>query len=227
MQPDNEAQAKIDEGIKQQMVDKAVADRRVQELKALTPNTPPDEFAYIKESDRKWNDDVISFNEFMERPIEDKFPTGFLGSDMSDITFEKGSIKSSQISSISASKLVEVIASLSRLSSVTASSYTLNDAAGVVLLTHLNDTDPTNVLMAIAEITGYYNTVNTNYVIPWGGTTDPSKWQVYYAACYHANIVYGANPGHSMTYTHYVRNITGSQQNIYWRVRWRYLGRIG
>lgn len=222
----------INRAAQQQQIQKAVEERKIADFKRLQPNIPPDEFAYIQEQEKAWNDTDLNFNENMERSIEDKFPTGFLGGDMMDATIEKGGIKTSQIASISSDKILQAISETIRKTGALAAAYNnLANNDGVVLFMHLTDnSSPNTIAFAIAEVTAYQTSVAAANIIPYGASALHDNYRVYYAADKAVSDATASgsaspNPGVTMSYCQVIYNQSGSTQNIVWRLRWRYLGR--
>lgn len=202
------------------MMEQMAKKRREEAIKALTPGEVPEQWQYIRDQFKVW--DELNFNDQMERPIEPLFSQASMSADDVDGVFEIGAITADKIGSVSATAMQTALDSLVKVSSLTeASSGSIATGTGVRLTSTLSDDDnPSRKMMGVCESNAYMGSVASNTVIPWG--SDAIATGHHWATHYSARDSNGVN----IAYTHHIQNTTGSSHVYVFRVRWRYIGSV-
>ena len=223
--PDQEV---IDEAVQQKSRKKFIEDQKEEQLQRIVPNQVVDQFAYLKEYEFAWNEEEkMGFNPEMERAVEDKFnyDKGISG-DMTDSLFERGSITSDKMGTLSADKVENAVSYAAGVTVTTESTVTIgNGNWGGLLVSIADENNPERVLFGVIEISGYMDSVAAANHVPRGSAAIGSTHkQVSYHDLAYNNIL--ARPGKDLGWIHLIKNETGSSHSYVFQYRWRYLGNL-
>lgn len=219
-------QQTVDQIVQRQAREKFIREQRDEAIKKMIPGEVVDKFAYLKDFTIVWNDEEkMQFNDRMERTVEDKFPEGEISGDLSDAVFEKGSIGTDKLGSLSSDKIKQAVSYAAGVTSITESSQTINNGNWGGIVTAITDEDdPQRILFGYVEATAYKDSVADSNRIPQGSSTIGSQHEMIEYFDLHYNTVLLPRPGKDLGYTMLVQNNTGGNNTYYFRHRWRYLG---
>ena len=204
-----------------------IQQKKLETLDQITPNIVDGEFKYLRDQAKTWVDDALGFDGRMERFVPRSFTTeGLTQQDFTDTVIERGSLNSSQIGSISEDKIIEAVGNVVQISGVSSvGPFSLSTATGVSLTSTLSDNqDPARIIMGIFEVDCYQDSIAGGNQIPYGSNTINAGYDVVTYFDLTKNIQ-SDNPVSGLTALHQVYNQTGSTHDIYWRTRWRFIGR--
>lgn len=144
-----------------------------------------------------------------------------------DITEDEAQIKTPQIPTsnvkgeIPKEQIEKAVNDISRLSQVTtASALGVGNNSTALLTSTIEDMIyPDKVVLAIAEVTAYDGTIGSEAAIIY----PTSNYRIDQGYSYHWNAV-RSNNGKALTYYQAITNQSGVSKNIYWIIRWRFIG---
>jgi hypothetical protein len=218
----------VDAQMQQKQRQEFIDEIKTRNLEKLTPGTVDDNFKYLKTQTKTWKDEEYDFNGHMERAIPFSFKTEDLTStqDITEIVIERGSLSSSQIGNISEEKIIEAVGNVVQITGIsTVGPFNLANNTGVSLTSTLTDNQDANrIMMGIFEVDCFQDSIASNNQIPYGTNTINAEYKVFTDFDITKNLN-SDNPYSGITALHQVYNQAGEAHNLYWRTRWRYIGR--
>lgn len=221
------SKAEVDAAIQEKSRRDFIKNKKAETLQQITPNNVDRDFQYIRDQNKDWTDDSLSMDGRMERIVPRSFTTeGLSQQDITEVVIERGSLNSSQIGSISEDKIIEAVGNVVQISGVgSVGPFNLANNTGVTLTSTLSDNqDPNRVMLGIFEVDAWQDSIVGGNQIPYGSNTINANYDVVQTFDYNRNQNSSA-PHTGITAMHQVYNKSGSSHDIYWRTRWRFIGR--